>query len=96
MPGRQMSNIVRQNPIPCALIGLGLGMFIVNRVRNADSRTTRSRSYDMDSETGYGWPHLVMREWPASMRQYEGEQGSEGEYAGASRYYGRRVEGLSR
>ena len=64
--GSSMSNIVRQNPIPCALIGLGLGMFIVNRVRNADSRTTRSRSYDMDSETGYGWPHLVMREWPAS------------------------------
>ena len=62
--GSSMSNIVRQNPIPCALIGLGLGMFIVNRVRTADSRTTRSRSYDMDSETGYGWPHLVMREWP--------------------------------
>ena len=83
--GSSMSNIVRQNPIPCALIGLGLGMFIVNRVRNADSHTTRSRSYDMDSETGYG---MATPRYAGMARQYEGELGSEGEYAGASRYYG--------
>jgi ElaB/YqjD/DUF883 family membrane-anchored ribosome-binding protein len=78
--GSSVTNIVRQNPIPCALIGLGLGMFIVNRVRNADS--TRSRTYELDSEMGYG---MATPRYSGMARQYAA---SSGEYAGESRYYG--------
>jgi ElaB/YqjD/DUF883 family membrane-anchored ribosome-binding protein len=52
--GSSLTSTVRQNPIPFALMGLGLGMFIVNRVRNADGPTMRSRRYESDSELGYG------------------------------------------
>jgi hypothetical protein len=41
--GSSLTSTVRRNPIPFALMGLGLGMFIVNRVRNADGPTMRSR-----------------------------------------------------
>lgn len=74
--GSSMTNIVQQNPIPCALIGLGLGMFVVNRIRNADSRTSRSRAYQPEFEAGMAIPrHAGMA------RQHD-------EYAGTSRQYG--------
>src|SRR5688572_11290850 len=37
--GSSLTNTVRQNPIPFALVGLGVGMFLVSRVRNADGDT---------------------------------------------------------
>lgn len=75
--GSSMTNIVQQNPIPCALIGLGIGMFVVNRIRNADGRTSRSRAYQPEFEAGMAVPrHAGMA------------RGSSGEYAGASRQYG--------
>lgn len=80
--GSSVTNIVRQNPIPCALIGLGLGMFIVKRVRNADDRTMRSRTYELDSEMGYG---MATPRYAGRAREYGT---SSGESAGASRQYG--------
>lgn len=80
--GSSVTNVVRQNPIPFALMGLGLGMFIVNRVRNADTRTGRSRTYELDSEMGYG---MATPRYAGMARQYES---SSGEYAGTSRQYG--------
>jgi ElaB/YqjD/DUF883 family membrane-anchored ribosome-binding protein len=78
--GSSVTNIVQQNPIACGLIGLGLGMFIVNRIRNADGRTSRSRAYQPEFEAGMAVPrHAGMT------RQYGG---SYGEYAGGSRQYG--------
>jgi hypothetical protein len=50
--GSSVTNMIQRNPIPCALIGLGLGMFIVNRIRNADGRTSRSRAYQAEFEAG--------------------------------------------
>ena len=79
--GSSLTNTVRQNPIPFALVGLGLGMFIVSRVRNADGRTMRSRTYESDSETGYG---MATPRYAGAGRQY----GASGEYAGAARQYG--------
>jgi hypothetical protein len=52
--GSSVGNVVYANPIPFALMGLGLGMFIVSRVRNADGRTMRSYGHKSDSEIGYG------------------------------------------
>ena len=57
--GSTLTNTVRQNPIPLALVGIGVGWFIVNRVRNADGRSRsygdgRSRSYGSEREMGYG------------------------------------------
>jgi ElaB/YqjD/DUF883 family membrane-anchored ribosome-binding protein len=52
--GSSVGNVVYANPIPFALMGLGLGMFIVSRVRNADGRTRRSYGHELDSEMGYG------------------------------------------
>jgi ElaB/YqjD/DUF883 family membrane-anchored ribosome-binding protein len=52
--GSSVGNVVYANPIPFALMGLGLGMFIVSRVRNADGRTMRSYSHESDREMGYG------------------------------------------
>lgn len=76
--GSSFGNIVWQNPIPCALIGLGLGMFIVNRVRGGDGRmSSRSRTYRSEFQTGM----------PMS-RQAGMSRGPAGEYAGASRLYG--------
>lgn len=80
--GSSVTNIVRQNPIPCALIGLGLGMFIVNRVRSADSGTGRSHAYESDREMGYG---MATPRYAGTARQYGS---SSGEFAGASRQYG--------
>ncbi len=79
--GSSVTNIVQQNPIPCALIGLGLGMFFVNRIRNADGRTSRSRAYQPEFEAGMAVPRHA-----AGMSQPYGR--SYGEYAGASRQYG--------
>jgi ElaB/YqjD/DUF883 family membrane-anchored ribosome-binding protein len=78
--GSSITNIVQQNPIPCALIGLGLGWFVVNRIRNADGRTSRSRAYQPEFEAGMAVPRH------AGMEREYGR--SHGEYAGASRQYG--------
>src|SRR5688572_14269028 len=42
--GSSLTNTVRQNPIPCALIGLGLGMFVVRRIRGGNGGTSRTRA----------------------------------------------------
>ena len=76
--GSSIGNIVWQNPIPFALVGLGLGMLIVRRVRSADERTTRS--YGRESEMGYG---MATPRYAGKGRQY----GASGEYAGAARQY---------
>ncbi|HKR15049.1 MAG TPA: DUF3618 domain-containing protein, partial [Pyrinomonadaceae bacterium] len=73
--GSSVTNMVQQNPIPCALIGLGLGMFIVNRIRNADGRTSRLRAYQPEFESGMAIP------------RHAAEMGY-GEYAGGAREYG--------
>lgn len=78
--GSSVTNIVKQNPIPCALIGLGLGMFIVNRIRNADGQTSRSRAYQPEFEAGMAVPRHS-----AGMGRYGS---SYGEYGGGSRQYG--------
>ncbi len=52
--GSSISATVRRNPIPFALVGLGVGMLIVSRIRNADGPTTRMRNYRSDRELGYG------------------------------------------
>ncbi|MCA1579248.1 MAG: DUF3618 domain-containing protein [Acidobacteria bacterium] len=80
--GSAVTNTVRRNPIPLALIGLGLGMFIVNRVRNADDPTMRSRTYEPDFEPGYG---MSTPQYRGMGRQYGDRSG---EYAGMSRQYG--------
>ncbi len=78
--GYSLTNTVRQNPIPCALIGLGVGWYVVNRIRgNANSGTMRSRMYESEFETGTGRPLYA-----GMGRQYA----RSGEYAGASRQYG--------
>ena len=48
--GAAMANTVRQNPIPAALIGLGLGMLVVNRWRGSESRRPPLRVYGSGSE----------------------------------------------
>ena len=48
--GSSMANTVRQNPIPAALIGLGLGMLVVNSWRGSDSRRGGSRTYGSGTE----------------------------------------------
>ncbi|HEX2268856.1 MAG TPA: DUF3618 domain-containing protein, partial [Pyrinomonadaceae bacterium] len=78
--GSSVTNIVQRNPIPIALIGLGIGMFVVNRIRNADDRTSRSRAYQPEFEAGMAVPRHAGR-----MREYGG---SYGEYAGGARQYG--------
>ena len=78
--GYSLTNTVRQNPIPCALIGLGLGMFFVNRFRNADVGTKRMRAYGSDLESG-----MTKQMYAGMGRQYSS---TSGEYAGASRQYG--------
>jgi ElaB/YqjD/DUF883 family membrane-anchored ribosome-binding protein len=80
--GSTVTNVVRHNPIPFALMGLGLGMFIVSRVRNADSRTMRSGTYEQDSEMGYG---MATPRYAGLARTYGS---SSGEYAGEARQYG--------
>lgn len=70
-------SIVQQNPIPCALIGLGLGMFVVNRIRNANGRTSRSRAFQHEFEAGMAVPRHAADIAP-----------QHGEYAGSSRQYG--------
>ncbi|HET8783509.1 MAG TPA: DUF3618 domain-containing protein [Pyrinomonadaceae bacterium] len=69
--GSSLTSTVRRNPIPFALMGLGLGMFIVNRVRNADGPTTRSRRYQSDREMGYGMatPRLAVRNRASGLMQ---------------------------
>jgi len=52
--GSSLTNTVRQNPIPFALVGLGVGMFLVSRVRNADGDTMSSYRNASDREMGYG------------------------------------------
>lgn len=78
--GYSLTNTVRQNPIPCALIGLGVGMLVVNRIRNADGRTSRMRAYESDYESGSG------KSMYADMGQHYSTRADE--YAGASRQYG--------
>ena len=78
--GSSITNMVRENPIPCALIGLGLGMYVVRRMRGGDSHTSRSREYQPEFEAGMAMPRSR-----GKGRQY---YGSSGEYAGASRQYG--------
>jgi ElaB/YqjD/DUF883 family membrane-anchored ribosome-binding protein len=85
--GYSLTNTVRQNPIPCALIGLGIGMFVVNRIRNADGGTTRLSSYETDfGESGTSRPLYA-----GMSRQYSTRSG---EYAGASRQYGSSKRGV--
>ena len=79
--GSSIGNTVWQNPIPFALVGLGLGMLIVNRVRNADERTMRSYGRESEREMGYG---MATPRYAGKGRQYA----ASGEYAGASRQYG--------
>ena len=78
--GYSLTNAVRQNPIPCALIGLGVGMLVVNRIRNADGRTSRMSSYGSDYESG------MTDTMYAGMGEHYSTRADE--YAGASRHYG--------
>jgi ElaB/YqjD/DUF883 family membrane-anchored ribosome-binding protein len=76
--GSLVTNTIRRNPIPFTLVGLGVGMLIVNRVRNADrGRWLESRSREGFGEQGYGM---------ATPRSRMGR--SSGEYAGAARQCG--------
>src|SRR5687767_13732646 len=52
--GSSVGNVFYRNPVPFALTGLGLGMFILIRVRNADGPTLPSYSRESDREMGYG------------------------------------------
>jgi len=79
--GSSLSNTVRQNPIPCALIGLGLGMFVMRRLRGGNGSTSRSRAYQPEFEAGMAMPRSA-----GMGRQYD----SSNEYAGGSRQYGSR------
>ena len=83
--GYSITSTVRQNPIACTLIGLGLGMYFVNRFRNADTRTSRLSSYGSDFESGTSKPLYA-----GMGRQYA----ASGEYAGASRQYGSTSRGV--
>jgi hypothetical protein len=83
--GSSVTNVVRQNPIPCALIGLGLGMYLVKRARGGNGGTRRLETYgSSDREVGYG---MATPRYAGKAREY-GTSGSSGEYAGASRQYG--------
>jgi len=66
--GSSVANTIRQNPIPCALIGLGVGMFVVNRIRNADGRTMRSKMYQESKQVDSG---MDTQEYAGS-QQYTG------------------------
>lgn len=82
--GTSVTNIVTRNPIPLALIGLGVGMLVMNRMRNADGRTSRSsrtRAYQPEFEAGMAMPRHSTR-----MSQPYGS--SYGEYTGGARQYG--------
>ena len=78
--GSSVTNVVWQNPIPFALVGLGLGMIIVRQVRNADSGSRGYRRYQSENEMGYG---MATPRYAGSGGQYA----VSGEYAGASREY---------
>ncbi|HEU4767592.1 MAG TPA: DUF3618 domain-containing protein [Pyrinomonadaceae bacterium] len=78
--GTSLTNTIKENPIPCALIGLGLGMFVVRRIRGGSERTWRTRAYQPEFEAGMAMPSRS-----GMGRQY---YGASGEYAGASRQYG--------
>ena len=78
--GSSLTNTIKENPIPCALIGLGLGMFVVRRMRGGSERTWRTRAYQPEFEAGMAMPSRS-----GMGRQY---YGASGEYAGASRQYG--------
>ena len=80
--GSSVGNVIWQNPIPFALIGLGAGMLVMHRVRNADSRTMRSYRQPSDREMEYG---MATPRYRGTGRQLEG---SSGEYAGGARQYG--------
>lgn len=80
--GSAVTHTVRRNPIPLALIGLGVGMYLVNRYRSADERMMRTRRYDADFEREYGYSTPP---YQGLGRQYASRSG---EYAGASRQYG--------
>ena len=85
--GSSVTNVIRQNPIPCALIGLGLGMYFVKRARGGNGGTRRLETYgSSDRESGYG---MATPRYAGVARQYgtSGEYKG-GEYAGASRQYG--------
>lgn len=78
--GSSVTNVVWQNPIPFALVGLGLGMIIVRQVRNADSGSRRYGRDQSESELGYG---MATPRYAGSGGQYA----VSGEYAGAAREY---------
>jgi hypothetical protein len=84
--GSAVTHTVRRNPIPLALIGLGVGMYIVNRYRSADDRADirrmRYQRHDADFEREYGYSTPP---YQGLGRQYASRSG---EYAGASRQYG--------
>ena len=48
--GSSVTQTIWQNPIPAALIGLGLGMLVVKKWQAADSRAPRFRAYGSRSE----------------------------------------------
>jgi ElaB/YqjD/DUF883 family membrane-anchored ribosome-binding protein len=84
--GTSVTNTVRRNPIPVALIGLGVGMLVVNRIRNADGRTMRSSTYRLGGrqlESGmFEEPYGTGREYASSSREY-GDSGTQ--YGGSTR-----------
>ena len=80
--GSSVGNVIWQNPIPFALIGLGAGMLVMHRVRNADGRTMRSYRERSETQTEYG---MATPRYRGMGRQLEG---SSGEYAGGARQYG--------
>jgi hypothetical protein len=78
--GSSVGNVIWQNPIPFALIGLGAGMLVMHRVRNADGRTMRSYGQRSDREVEY---EMATPRYAGKGRQY-----ASGEYAGGARQYG--------
>jgi hypothetical protein len=73
--GSSVGNVIWQNPIPFALIGLGAGMLVVHRVRHADGRTMRSYRQRSDREMGYG---MATPRYVGMGRQLEGSSGKYG------------------
>ncbi|HEX6046525.1 MAG TPA: DUF3618 domain-containing protein [Pyrinomonadaceae bacterium] len=82
--GYSITNTVKQNPIACTLIGLGLGMYVVNRFRGGDVRSTRTKGY----RSGFEYGRTKSMGAPGTDMSTGRESSMTGEYAGASRQYG--------
>ena len=83
--GYSITNTVKQNPIACSLIGLGLGMYVVNRFRGGGDRSTRMKGY----RSGYEYGRTKSVGAPGTgTGTGMGRSSMTGEYAGASRQYG--------